>query len=38
MFKRESEVVVLDRDNFNAALMRFEVLLVDFYAPWCPHW
>ncbi|CAK83420.1 unnamed protein product (macronuclear) [Paramecium tetraurelia] len=37
MFKRENEVVVLDASNFDAALMRFEVLLVDFYAPWCPH-
>ncbi|CAK88849.1 unnamed protein product (macronuclear) [Paramecium tetraurelia] len=37
MFKRESNVVILDADNFDAALMRFEVLLVDFYAPWCPH-
>ncbi|CAD8182004.1 unnamed protein product [Paramecium pentaurelia] len=37
MFKRESNVVVLDYENFDAALMRFEVLLVDFFAPWCPH-
>ncbi|CAD8093380.1 unnamed protein product [Paramecium sonneborni] len=37
MFKRENDVVVLNIYNFDAALMRFEVLLVDFYAPWCPH-
>ncbi|CAD8175813.1 unnamed protein product [Paramecium pentaurelia] len=37
MFNREQNVVVLDRDNFDAALMNFQVLLVDFYAPWCPH-
>ncbi|CAD8082157.1 unnamed protein product [Paramecium sonneborni] len=37
MFKKERDVVVLNIYNFDAALMRFEVLLVDFYAPWCPH-
>ena len=38
LFKFEEHVAVLDLDNFDAALMRFEVLLVEFYAPWCPHW
>ena len=31
MFKREKEVIVLDIYNFDAALMRFEVLLVDMH-------
>lgn len=38
MFKKDNEVVILNRENFDAALMRFDVLLVSFYAPWCPHW
>lgn len=34
----ENHVYILDDRKFDAALMRFEVLLVDFYVTWCGHW
>lgn len=37
-FQRDHDVLLLNRDNFDAALMRYEVVLISFYAPWCPHW
>lgn len=33
----EKGVLVLNNHNFEAALKHFHILLVDFYAPWCPH-
>ena len=30
-------VVLLDGANYQAAMQRYEVLLVKFYAPWCGH-
>uniref|UniRef100_A0A1Q3G011 Protein disulfide-isomerase a4 n=1 Tax=Culex tarsalis TaxID=7177 RepID=A0A1Q3G011_CULTA len=36
-FPTEDEVLVLNPDNFELALQRFPLLMVHFYAPWCPH-
>lgn len=30
-------VLELDDTNFEAAISRFDYILVDFYAPWCSH-
>jgi len=30
-------VVLLDGANYQAAMQRYEILLVKFYAPWCGH-
>ncbi|XP_039435418.1 probable protein disulfide-isomerase A4 [Culex pipiens pallens] len=36
-FLTEGDVLVLSPDNFQLALQRFPSLMVQFYAPWCPH-
>mmetsp|Transcript_22583 Transcript_22583/g.41592 ORF Transcript_22583/g.41592 Transcript_22583/m.41592 type:complete len:236 (+) Transcript_22583:62-769(+) len=33
----ENGVLVLDESSFEAALKKFPVLMVEFYAPWCGH-
>jgi len=33
----EGGVLVLDETSFDAALKKFPVLMVEFYAPWCGH-
>lgn len=33
----EGRVLELNDTNFEAAISRFDYLLVDFYAPWCVH-
>eukprot|EP00971_Amphidinium_carterae_P085364 1688622-Amphidinium_carterae.1 len=33
----EKGVLVLDESSFEAALKKFPVLMVEFYAPWCGH-
>lgn len=30
-------VLVLEDSNFDQALATFDVLMVEFYAPWCGH-
>lgn len=35
---KQKETLVLNHENFDYALNKYDVLLVDFYAPWCPHW
>jgi len=32
-----SEVIILDDRNFNATVTNKDMILVEFYAPWCPH-
>jgi protein disulfide-isomerase-like protein len=34
-FKKEDGVLVLNADNFDSGLKKYDVLLVEFYAPWC---
>lgn len=36
-FKNEDGILVLNGENFQAALDKFENLLVEFYATWCGH-
>ncbi|PHT45705.1 Protein disulfide-isomerase 5-2 [Capsicum baccatum] len=31
------KVLELDESNFDAAISKFDYILVDFYAPWCGH-
>ena len=35
--KTEDGVLVLNDENFDSELWKFEYLFVDFYTPWCPH-
>jgi protein disulfide-isomerase A1 len=37
-FKIDGEVLELDDTNFDAAISAFDIILVDFYAPWCGHY
>lgn len=36
-FPEEKGVLVLDDNNFDAAVKEHDYLLVEFYAPWCGH-
>lgn len=36
-FTEEEGVIVLDDQNFDEALKKYNPLLVEFYAPWCGH-
>jgi len=33
----ENGVIVLNKNNFDLALYKYEFLLIEFYAPWCSH-
>ncbi|KAM7280509.1 hypothetical protein ACFE04_007643 [Oxalis oulophora] len=35
--KIDGKVLELDDSNFDTAISTFDILLVDFYAPWCGH-
>ncbi|KAH7568192.1 hypothetical protein ACOSP7_009336 [Xanthoceras sorbifolium] len=36
-FKVDGKVLELDESNFESAISSFDLILVDFYAPWCGH-
>ena len=36
-YPEEDGVLLLDSANFQAALQKFDPLLVEFHAPWCGH-
>ncbi|XP_031250998.1 protein disulfide-isomerase 5-2 [Pistacia vera] len=36
-FKVDGKVIELDESNFESAISAFDLILVDFYAPWCGH-
>ncbi|KAI9200367.1 hypothetical protein LWI28_006644 [Acer negundo] len=36
-FKIDGKVLELDESNFESAISSFDLILVDFYAPWCGH-
>jgi len=33
----EKDVLVLDDSNFDSTLVKYDHMLVEFYAPWCGH-
>lgn len=33
----EDDVLILNRDNFDIQVMSKDIILVEFYAPWCGH-
>ncbi|KAG4129973.1 hypothetical protein ERO13_D09G113100v2 [Gossypium hirsutum] len=35
--KADGKVLELDESNFDSAILSFDYILVDFYAPWCGH-
>ena len=37
LFQREETVIVLNDNNFNKTINKFENILVLFYASWCGH-
>ena len=37
LFQREETVIVLNDENFNKTINKFENILVLFYATWCGH-
>ncbi|KAI7750924.1 hypothetical protein M8C21_003089 [Ambrosia artemisiifolia] len=36
-FEVNGKVLELDESNFDAAISSFDLIFVDFYAPWCGH-
>ncbi|KAK2659290.1 hypothetical protein Ddye_005823 [Dipteronia dyeriana] len=36
-FKIDGKVLELDESNFESAISSIDLILVDFYAPWCGH-
>lgn len=33
----DSDVITLDQKNFNSLVLNEDLMLVEFYAPWCGH-
>ena len=33
----ENSVMVLDESNFDETIKKYPMIVVEFYAPWCPH-
>lgn len=36
-FSVDGKVLELDESNFDAVISTFDLVFVDFYAPWCGH-
>ena len=36
-FEEEDGVIILNDDNYQEAIKRYQPLLIKFYAPWCGH-
>lgn len=36
-WEKDNGVIVLTKHNIESAITDFPALLVEFYAPWCPH-